>query len=615
MSIRVNVGFMMTTASAIATEDARSESAFLRLPAMATPASGRRWKLRAFDRALATAIEGELACDPALAQLLAGRGVTAGGAARHIRPSLRESLPDPSVLEDMDKAADRIVEAILKGERCGVFGDYDVDGTCAAAILKRYFAAIGAPLDVYLPDRVLEGYGPTIEAFRALKVGGAAVVMTVDCGAAAHEAIDAAAREGLTVIVLDHHQMEGSPPAGAYAAVNPHRSDDRSGLTMLSAAGIAFMAIVAVNRALKNAGYFGDRRPPDLMQFLDLAALGIVCDVMPMTGLARILTAQGLKVFASGGNPGLRELGQRAGVSAAPTAYDLGFLLGPRINAAGRIGHARLAFELLTTADPVRRSLLVERLHIMNAERRQIEKDVQEQAIAQIERDRLDRNSVIVAAGEGWHQGVIGIVAGRLKDRFDRPAIVIAVDGGIAKGSARSIGGVDIGAAIRAAKNSGLLSAGGGHAMAAGLTIDAASIAKFASYINERCQQDVDRARASKVREIDAIVSASAVSGAFTEAISAAGPFGSGNPEPLFVLTSIRAERIKIVGDGHLACTLLSAVGESVRAIAFRAADAPVGALLASGRRLHVAGRIKADKWRGAGAGQFEIVDVAEALD
>lgn len=583
------------------------------LPSMLMPASGRRWILRQGDAANAAAIEAELGCAPALARLLAARGVAAGAAAQYLNPSLRDSLPDPAILADMTRAAARLAAAIIKGERCGVFGDYDVDGTSGSAILKGYFSAIGAELDVYLPDRILEGYGPTIEAFRTLKDSGVRIIITVDCGAAAHAAVDAAAGDGLEVIILDHHQMDGPPPAGAYATVNPNRPDDRSGLTTLSAAGVAFMAIVAINRALKKEGFFASRPAPDLMQFLDLAALGLVCDVMPMTGLARILTAQGLKVLNRGGNPGLKALGARCGVSKQAGTYDLGFLLGPRINAAGRIGHARLAFELLTTSDAARRGDLAERLHLMNAERQQIEKDVQEAAIALIEGRRLFDRPVIVAAGEGWHPGVIGIVAGRIKDRYDRPTVIIGLDGGAGKGSARSLTGVDIGAAFREAKNEGLLISGGGHAMAAGLSISADAVEDFATFLERTCKDDVERALMKRVRDIDGVVAPSAVSGAFAAIIESAGPFGPGNPEPVFALAFMRVERTRTVGEGHLSCDLVSASGERVRAIAFRSVGEPLGALLLTGARLHLAGRIKADNWRGAGAAQFHIVDAAPA--
>ncbi len=584
----------------------------LSLPPMLLPASGRRWVLRGYDAATARAI-GEAAGVPfEIARLLAARGQTAGSAADYLNPSLKRALPDPSSLADMDAAAERLAAGIMAGETCGVFGDYDVDGTCGAAILKLYFDAVGGRLEVYLPDRLLEGYGPTIEAFRALKERGAGLIVTVDCGAAAHQAIGEAAAEGLSVIVLDHHQMDGPAPAGAFATVNPQRADDRSGLTLLSAAGVVFMAVVAINRALRARGWFASRGEPDLKSLLDLTALGLVCDVMPMTGLARVLTAQGLKVLSKGGNPGLRALGARAGMKGAATAFDLGFLLGPRINAAGRIGHARLAFDLLTTDDPARREALAEKLHSMNAERQAIERAVQDEAIALVEGRKLNQRAVIVASGEGWHPGVVGIVAGRLKDRYQRPAIVIGVENGIGKGSARSIAGVDIGAAIRAARQQGLLLAGGGHAMAAGLTVEAARTGDLDAVLDGALRADVDRAIANQRFEVDALVAPSAVSGAFAKSIEQAGPFGPGNPEPVFALAAMGVDSARLVGDAHLACELSAPGGERVRAIAFRAEGEKLGALLKSRRRLNLAGRIKSDGWRGGDAGQFQILDAAE---
>lgn len=597
--------------SATTTSDAETE-AMIPLPPMPMPASARPWRLRAVDENAARAIAAAAACSMTLARILAARGVTASAATRHLNPSLRDELPDPFVLVDMDRAAARLAAAVIAGERCGVFGDYDVDGTTGAAILKLYFKAIGAPLDVRLPDRILDGYGPNIDAFRQLKDAGVRVVMTVDCGAAAHVVIDAAAAEGLDVIVLDHHQMDGPPPSGALATVNPNRLDDHSGLVTLSAAGVAFMAVVALNRALRDAGYFAARGAPDLMQFLDLVALGLVCDVMPMTGLARTLTAQGLKTFNKSGNAGLRALGAKAGASAKATVYDFGFLLGPRINAAGRIGHARLAFELLTTDDTDRRLRLADQLHVMNAERQAIESDVLDCAVAAVEARGLYRRAVIVAAGEGWHPGVVGIVAGRLKERYDKPAIVIGIDDlGVGKGSARSIAGVDIGAAIRAGREAGLLIAGGGHQMAAGVTIDASAIDGFSEFLETQLGETVVRALSMRSRLVDAVIAPSAVSAAFADMIERGAPFGPDNPEPSFVLAHMRVERLKTVGRNHLACDLLGEMGERVRAIAFRAVGEPLGELLARGGRLHLAGKVKADDFRGGGAGQFQIADAA----
>ncbi|MCB2098239.1 MAG: single-stranded-DNA-specific exonuclease RecJ [Parvularculaceae bacterium] len=605
---------MVADISALATSDFDKQGARAETLPMAMPASGRRWVLRQADHDAVLSIERELSCPRLLATVLAGRGVKAGEAKRLLFPSLRDDLPDPSTLTDMDRAAERIATAIIDEKKCGVFGDYDVDGTSGSAILKKYFDDVGADLAVYLPDRMLEGYGPSVEAFRTLRDEGATLIMTVDCGAAAHHAIDAAAGEGMEIIVLDHHQMDGPPPNGAYATVNPNRPDDASGLNDLSAAGVAFMAAVAINRTLRARGFFKERAEPNLLRLLDLTALGLVCDVMPMTGVARLLTAQGLKALESGGNPGLVELRARAGATGRPTTYDLGFVLGPRINAAGRIGHARLAFELLTTADPARRSLLAERLHVMNAERQEIERSVLDAAIAAVERKKLHERAVIVVADEGWHPGVIGIVAGRLKDRFERPSVVISLEGETGKGSARSLPGVDLGAAVRAAKKDGLLVSGGGHEMAAGLTIERASVERFADMLNNLCRDDVSASLANRTRNLDALIAASAVTAQSAHVIADAGPFGPGNPEPVFLLPEIRVSQTRIVGGGHVACDLVASNGEAVRAIAFRAAGEPLGDLLMTGRRVHLAGRIKADTWRGGDAGQFQIVDAAEAV-
>ncbi len=584
------------------------------LPSMSAPASGRRWRLREGNPREELAIAQALDLDPVLARILAARGVTHETAADYLAPSLRASLPDPFVMSDMEKAATRLADAIEKGETVGVFGDYDVDGTTASAILKLYFDALGVPLLVYLPDRLAEGYGPSVDAFRSLKNDGAALAVTVDCGAAAHGPVNEAASEGLDIVILDHHLMDGPPPEGAAATVNPNRPDDISGLTGLSAAGVAFMTLVALNRMLRERGYFADREEPSLIPLLDLTALGLVCDVMPMTGLTRILVAQGLKVLGGDGNPGLAALGKRAGQKGAPSAYHLGFLLGPRINAAGRIGHARLAFELMTTPDALRRSALADQLHEMNAARQEIEADVQASALRDIERHQRHADNVIVTAGEGWHPGVIGIVAGRLKEMFDRPVIVIGYEDGVGKGSGRSIEGVDLGAAITAARHEGVLTAGGGHAMAAGLTVDRDKIDSLRATLNAALSDDIEEARADRQSTIDAVIAPEAVTKSFADLVARAGPYGPGNPEPVFALTDLRAKGSKIVGKNHVSLTLQSVTGTPVRAIAFRAAGEPLGEILASGKRLHVAGKVRADDWRGGDAGQFQISDAALAV-
>ncbi|MEM9616625.1 MAG: single-stranded-DNA-specific exonuclease RecJ [Pseudomonadota bacterium] len=583
------------------------------LPAMGRSASGRRWVLRDADMRESLTIAQNNALDPVLARVLAARGVRHDSVDAYLNPSLRNEMPDPCIMQDMERAAARIAQAVLDGEQAGVFGDYDVDGTTAAAILKRYFDMIGAPLSVYLPDRITEGYGPSIEAFRSLKSEGASLIITVDCGATAHAPVEAAAAEGIDIVVIDHHMMNGPPPAGAVAVVNPNRPDDISGLNNLSAAGVAFMAVVALNRKLREAGWFKDRKEPDIRHLLDLTALGLVCDVMPLTGLTRVLVSQGLKVLGGGANPGLTALGERAGVKGPPSTYHLGFLLGPRINAAGRIGHARLAFELLTTADSAKCRELAERLHVMNAHRQEIEAAVQEDAVRIIARDNLDKDDVIVVAGGGWHPGVIGIVAGRIKEIYDTPTIVISIDSDLGKGSGRSITGVDLGGAVSALKNDDVLVSGGGHAMAAGLTVPVGNIDTVRQRVNAALGEAVAKARQNRIRQIDGVIAPGAVSKTFAEMIELAGPYGQGNPEPVFTIANLRADYVKTVGKNHLSVTLLSEGGEAVRAIAFRAEGEPLGEMLKLGVRLHVAGKVRADDWRGGDNGQLQITDVALA--
>lgn len=583
---------------------------------------GVPWHLKPADEAAVFRMASAHSLDEALARILVARSVSEGKAEDYLNPSLRAMMPDPSCLTDMDPATARLQSAIMRGEIIGIFGDYDVDGVTATSLLFLYLQALGQTAKIYLPDRVADGYGPSIEAFRTLKEQGATLIVTVDCGASAHEPIDAAGQEGLDIVVLDHHQMAGPPPQGAFAVVNPNRPDDLSGLTNLSAVGVTFMVLVALNRSLRGAGYFNDRAQPDLRQWLDIVALGLICDVMSVTGLTRAMIAQGLRIMTqqmdhgSGGNAGIAALATRAGVKTPASPYHLGFLIGPRINAAGRIGHANMAFEMLTTNDEAKRRHLAEKLHVMNAERQAIEADVLAAAIAQIDGviDTLGHvPQIIIASGDGWHPGVIGIVAGRLKERYDRPAIVIGFDGDIGKGSGRSIDGVDLGGAISSARSDGLLVAGGGHAMAAGLTIDRSQLGGFAEIVQARLFDDVNDAIANRKKWVDGIVAPSAVHASFAALIAKAGPFGNGNPEPVFVIRDIQVLRSKIFSNAHISCSLVSDGGDEARAIAFRCVDDEIGEALLSGRRLHVAGRIKADDWRGGDAGQFQITDVAYA--
>jgi len=590
-------------------EDPSLVEAFTSLPPITETASNWRWDMREAneDEALAIAASGEIW--PPIARALAARGITAAGAPQYLKPSLRDEMPDPFVLADMETAILRLKSAILAGETIGVFGDYDVDGATAAAILHTYISQLAGNIETHLPDRFLEGYGPSIDAFRSLKKRGAGVIVTVDCGASAHDVIEQAATEKMDIVVLDHHQMQGPPPVGAIATVNPNRLDDTSGLNGLSAAGVAFMAMVALNRALRQHGFFADRKEPDLKSLLDLTALGLVCDVMPMQGFTRTLVAQGLKVYGKSGNQGLYALGKEAGVKGTTSTYHFGFLLGPRINASGRLGHAKTAFELLTTSNDAKRKELATKLHSLNAERQEVEASVLNAALMAVSNQDLANDPVIVVAGEGWHEGVIGIVAGRLKERFGKPTIVIALDSSIGKGSGRSIEGIDIGTAIVKAKENGLLVGGGGHAMAAGLSIKENHVDEFRAFLIDLLKEDTKIAIMNRSKKIDAIIAASAVTGDLVKQIDAAGPFGPGSPEPIFMLNNVYVDNLRLVGKGHLSCTLLDGPSDTVRAIAFRAEDEKLGTMLRSGKRIHIIGKVKADDWRGGNAAQFHILD------
>jgi single-stranded-DNA-specific exonuclease len=580
-------------------------------------ASGRRWRLRhAGDDGAAAAIATQLAVPEILARLLSQRGVGLEEAAQFLSPRLRDQLPDPAHLKDMDRAVERLVRAIREGEKIVVFGDYDVDGATSAALLLRFFAAVGAEGGLYVPDRMREGYGPNAPALLRLKAEGAGLVICVDCGTTAHEALEAAKIAGLDLIVIDHHVAEPLLPS-AIAVVNPNRLDEVSAHGALAAVGVAFLLAVAANRALRDAGWYHTRSEPDLLQWLDLVALGTVCDVVPLTGLNRALVAQGLKVAQRGGNPGMAAL---AALGAAPgriepiNAYQLGFVLGPRVNAGGRVGVADLGARLLSTGDPVLAAEWAQQLDGYNKERREIERATLEAAIELVERQNSDSPVLVFAASEGWHPGVIGIVAARLRERYERPACVVALAGGIGRGSGRSIPGLALGSAVIAARQAGLLINGGGHAMAAGFTVAADKLVELQDFLAERLNDGLDHSRLVPELAIDAAISAGAAQGDLVTQLDGLAPFGSANPEPRFAFPAVRAAYVEPVGTGHLRLRVADALGGSpLSAIAFRAADTPVGKLLteAKGRAIHIAGHLRRDTYRGGDAVQLVVDDAA----
>jgi single-stranded-DNA-specific exonuclease len=555
--------------------------------------------------------------DDLVDQLLLARGVTRDDLERHRHPTLRGFMPDPSVFRDMDKAAERIADAIEAGEAVTVFGDYDVDGATSAALLIRLLRDLGLEAKAYIPDRLMEGYGPSGEALVRIAEGGAGLIVTVDCGAQAFEALDMAKAAGVDVIVVDHHKCASRLPDG-FAIVNPNRldeSEDGAAQGHLAAVGVAFLLGAALLRVLRGRGYFAGREEPKLIELLDLVALGTVADVAQLRGLNRAFVTQGLKVMAGRRNIGLAALADAARLTRAPQCRDLGFALGPRINAGGRVGKSDLGVRLLTTRDPAEAEAISAELDRLNEERRAIEAAVTEAAEALT--GAQDNRAVAIVAGQGWHPGVIGIVAGRLKEKLHRPAIVIALgEDGTGKGSGRSISGVDLGAAVLAAKDSGLLIAGGGHAMAAGLTVAPGGIDALADFLDERLSADVARSRDDRALLLDALVAPGGISALYCDALEAGGPYGAGWPGPRVAAGPVGIVKADVVGNGHLRVIAAGDDGRRVKAIAFRMADSPLGqALLAAPphRRLWLAGRMKRDDYTGGDAAELHLEDAAWA--
>jgi single-stranded-DNA-specific exonuclease len=562
------------------------------------------------------AIAARLALPEIVGRLLAQRGIDHDEAPGFLAPRLRDQLPDPSHLRDMEVAAARLVHAVREGETIAVFGDYDVDGATSAALLVRFFGAVGGRTRVYVPDRLREGYGPNTPALLGLHAEGARVVVTVDCGTNAHLPLAEAAAAGLEVIVVDHHVAEPLLPCAA-AIVNPNRLDEESPHGSLAAVGVAFLLVVAVNRALRHAGWYAaGRAEPDLMGWLDLVALGTVCDVVPLTGLNRAYVAQGLKVARNNANPGLAALTAVAAVNEPLDAYHMGFALGPRVNAGGRVGAADLGARLLATDDPALAADLAQRLDTHNRERRDIEARTLEAAIAMVE-GAAQSPVLVFAAGANWHPGVIGIVAARLKERYERPACVIALGDGVGRGSGRSIAGLPLGPAVIAARQAGLLINGGGHAMAAGFMVAAEKLDALREFLVERLGDGLDHERLVPELRVDAALSLAAAQAELIGHVERLAPFGAGNPEPRFVLLGVRVVHTEAVGNGHLRCTLADPLDTArLRAIAFRAVGTPLGQFLAEtrGAAIHVAGHLRRDNWHGGGAVQLTIDDAAPMI-
>ncbi len=583
--------------------------------------AGRQWRWRAGNMDLA----GSDAADQAglehdlVTQLLLARGVAPDDIERHRNPSLRAFLPDPSHLRDMDVAAERLAQAVLGGEVVTIFGDYDVDGATSAALLIRLLRDLGLPARHYIPDRLLEGYGPSGEALVKLGAEGSSLIVTVDCGAMAHEALAMAEAAGIDVIVVDHHKCSAELPRAA-ALVNPNRLDESdigASHGHLAAVGVAFLLAVATVRCLRQRGHFSAQAEPDLFSLLDLVALGTVADVAALHGLNRALVGQGLKVMARRENIGMAALIDASRLNRAPTCSDLGFALGPRINAGGRVGESTLGVRLLTTQDADEARDMAARLSALNEERRAIEQAVQEAAELQVEGQH--NRAVIVLAGAGWHPGVIGIVAGRIKEKTGKPALVIALDAddaGNGKGSGRSISGVDLGAAIIAAREAGLLVAGGGHAMAAGLTVEPGQLAALADWLDQRLGQGVSAAMANQALLLDLGLSPRGLTPSLIETLESAGPFGMGWPAPRVAVGPVSVIKADIVGNDHVRLIVRGDDGASFKGIAFRSGQSALGQALlhgTRGRKLWLAGRAKIDDWSSRRQAELHIDDAAFA--
>jgi single-stranded-DNA-specific exonuclease len=577
---------------------------------------GRRWVARLKDQRLAEAIAQKNDLPEILGRVMAARGVGIDEAEAWLNPTLRGLMPKPSDMMDMEKGASRLADAIMAGEKIGIISDYDVDGVSSAALMLRFLRSVGSDAKVYIPDRISEGYGPSAQAVTSLKAQGTEVLLTLDCGVLSHDPLAHAADLGLTAIIVDHHQAGVDLPQ-AYAVINPNRQDDISGQGHLCAAGVVMILIAATNKTLRERRYYSDERPePNMLQWLELVALATICDVVPLKGVNRAYVTQGLKIMARRENLGIAALSDVGGLKRRPDTYALGFVLGPRLNAAGRIGHADDALALLVATDKGEAVALAHKLDEMNRKRQQIELRVVDEAYAQAEAAMGQSRavSVLVVAAEGWHPGVVGLAAARLKERFGLPAMVLAINAktGHATGSARSISGADLGKAVRAALEAGHIIKGGGHAMAAGLTLDVSKLADVRAFFEAALADEVAMARENHL-SIDGAVTATSASLDLIELLEQAGPYGAGNPSPMFVFPSHRVVYADRAGTDHVRCTLVSADGSRIKAIAFRALGTELGEALLSERQhpLHIAGRLVADEWGAKRVPSVQIEDAA----
>jgi len=575
--------------------------------------TGRRWVAREGEERVAQAIAQQFELPELVGRLLAARGITMDTAKDFLNPTLRALLPDPSCLMDMDKAAARLADAVEAGARIGVFGDYDVDGACSAALMVSVLQELGCKVLYHVPDRLLEGYGPNPAALRGMVDKGASLIICVDCGTTAHEAF-APLHNMADVIVLDHHKADDATPK-IIATVNPNRLDCTSGLTFICAAAVAFIACIALVRTLRGRGFFKARSEPDLMALLDLVALATICDVMPLTGLNRAFVAQGLRVMAKRARPGIAALLEVAKLHEPPSAMNCGFALGPRINASGRIAESDMGVRLLLSDDDATAREIALRLDEVNRQRQTVEAGIlaaaQEQAKAQV----AAGHKVILLADAAWHPGVVGIVAGRLKEKFNRPALVAGIADGVAKGSGRSVPGLDLGGAVIAARQAGLLVTGGGHPMAAGFSFEVANAAAFQEFLDARLGAGALPGVADLA--LDGVLGVAGADAALAQMVARLGPFGNGNEEPLFVLPRVRVVKSERIGKDHATIRAMVAgeAGGQMKTLLFRAGEGKLAAALSTvgGAPLHLAGYLRAESWNGRVSAGFFVADAAPA--
>lgn len=577
--------------------------------------TGRRWVWRAGDaERVGQGLAQTLGVPELMGRMLAARGVSADHAADFLDPTLRAMLPDPSSIVDMDVAAARMADAVMHGECVGVFGDYDVDGACSAAMMVTLLRQLGCEVVYHVPDRILEGYGPNSDALRGMAERGARLLICVDCGTGAHAAF-APLHNMADVLVFDHHKAEG-PPAQIRATVNPNRLDCRSGLHTLCATAVAFIGCIALVRELRRRGFFNGRAEPDLREMLDLVALATVCDVMPLTGLNRAFVTQGLRVMAKRSRPGIAALLDVAKLTEAPTPMHCGFALGPRINASGRIAESDMGLRLLLSEDPNAAAALAGTLNDVNRQRQAVEAAIMSDAMAQAQIQVEAGHPVILLAQEGWHPGVVGIVAGRVKEKFNRPALVAGITAGLAKGSGRSVPGVDLGAAIIAARQSGLLATGGGHAMAAGFSAPQEALAPLHAFLNERLVSAADLP-STEALTLEGVLAVGAADARLAQMVARLGPFGTGNAEPLFVLPRARVVKSDRIGkEGNTIRAMVEGEGGGrLKALLFRAKEGPLADALSrpGAAPLHLAGYLRAESWQGRVTAGFFITDAAPA--